>query len=245
MSGAAHFSPVTTQKASGAIYDQIREMILSRELKPGDKLPSERVLMQMMQRSRPTIREALRMLENAGLIQIIPGGGAVVQEPSVVSVRQPLEHIMALQAVSDAELYEYRSYIEEAIAGWAAQRRTEADLEALWKCIEDSRAQIDDFDVFLKLDVQFRILVAEASHNRLAVIMENVIHSMVIDMLSKALAVKSMEQRHTLNIDIIKDNERIYEAIEKRNSELARKEIRRQTILFLEDSKLDHLLEEQ
>ena len=84
MSKSTKFSPVVTQKACGIIYDQIRSMIVAGDLSPGDKLPSERALMSMMQRSRPTIREALRMLENAGLIQIIPGGGAVVREPSLV-----------------------------------------------------------------------------------------------------------------------------------------------------------------
>lgn len=236
MSNLDSFSPVVTQKASAAIYDQIRSMILGGELKPGDKLPSERALMDRMQRSRPTIREALHMLENAGLIRIVPGGGAVVSEPSVAAVQQPLEGLMALQSVSDVELVEYRSFIEETVAAWAAQRRTEDDLAALRACIAEAETLVDDFDAFLKLDVEFRVLIAKASHNRLASIMENVIYGIVVNMLTKMFSVKGREQRHELNVAILADNRRIYHAIEQHDSELARKEIRRQTVLFQEDN---------
>jgi DNA-binding FadR family transcriptional regulator len=59
------FSPFATQRASEVIYEQIRELIISGQLKPSDRLPSERTLMEMYHRSRPTIREALRMLESS------------------------------------------------------------------------------------------------------------------------------------------------------------------------------------
>lgn len=231
------FSPVVTQKASGAIYDQIRGMIVSGELGPGDKLPSERMLMSMMQRSRPTIREALRMLENAGLIQIVPGGGAIVREPSLVSVQQPLESIMALQSISNEELFEYRFYIEEMTAAWAAQRRTEEDLAALRECIQASGTLVDDFDAFLKMDIRFRTLMAQASHNRLATVMEGVIYNIVVNTIAAAFAPEKRERRHEINVNVIEDNQRIYDAIEKQDSELAREEIRRQAQFFLRETK--------
>lgn len=236
MSSTASFSPIITKKASEIIYDQIRGKIISGSLKPGDKLPSERSLMDMMQRSRPTVREALRMLEKAGLVQIIPGGGAVVMEPSILSVQQPLESIMALQSVSALELFEYRSYIEEAIAGWSAQRRTEEDLAAMRACIEASKKVVDNFDAFLKLDVQFHLLVAQASHNRLAIVMEQVVHNILLDVLSIAFSPKSTERRHEINLNVIRDNRRIYEAIEKQDSELAQREMRRNLKLFWDDN---------
>lgn len=238
MPNTSLFSPVVTQKASGAIYDQIRNMIVVGDLKPGDKLPSERSLMDMMQRSRPTIREALRMLENAGLIQIVPGGGAIVREPSISSIQQPLESIMALQSISDEELFEYRFYIEEMAASWAAQRRTEEDLAALRSCIESLKKLVDDFDAFLKWDVQFRSLIAKASHNRLAMVMEGVIYNIVVNILSEMFAPESWTRRHEINLNVIKDNQRIYDTIASQDSESARQEIRRQAQLFLEGEEL-------
>ena len=64
---------VLNKKASESIFEEIRERILKGELRPNDRLPSERALIDVYHRSRPTIREALRMLEHAGLIMSIPG----------------------------------------------------------------------------------------------------------------------------------------------------------------------------
>lgn len=69
--------PVETQRASAAIYEQVKGLILDGQLKPGDRLPSERALMDLMGRSRPTIREALRMLERDGFIHTVPAAAAL------------------------------------------------------------------------------------------------------------------------------------------------------------------------
>ena len=76
------FQPAATKRASEIIYEQVREMIVKGKLKPGDRLPNERAMMEMFQRSRPTVREALRMLERSGYIRTSAGSnGAVVTEP--------------------------------------------------------------------------------------------------------------------------------------------------------------------
>lgn len=75
------FTPAKTQRASEVIYQQIYPKIVSGELKPGDRLPSERELAQQFQRSRPIVREALRMLQQDGLLETSIGssGGAIVR----------------------------------------------------------------------------------------------------------------------------------------------------------------------
>ena len=79
-SSKALFTPAKTQRASEAIYNQIYPKIISGELRPGDRLPPERELAEMFQRSRPVVREALRMLQQEGLIETAVGssGGAVL-----------------------------------------------------------------------------------------------------------------------------------------------------------------------
>lgn len=214
MSENLHFSPVITQKASEVIFDQIRAMILSGGLRPGDKLPSERALMQQLERSRPTIREALRMLENAGLIRIIPGGGAVVASPSSASVRQPLEQLVAMREITNEELLEFRSLNEMALAAWAAQRRTEEDLRALKRCIREAAEQINDFDRFIQLDILFHATLADAAKNRMCGVVEKVIHQMVNDILSRAFSAKSEAEQQQMCREILSSHERIVAAIE-------------------------------
>lgn len=93
------WQPVKTRRASEEIYLQLREFILSGQLKPGDRLPSERAMMAQLNRSRPTIREALRMLEQGGYIASTHGApGAVVQEPSLHGVEEPLAEMIPAQS---------------------------------------------------------------------------------------------------------------------------------------------------
>ena len=119
------WQPVKTRRASEEIYLQLREFILSGQLKPGDRLPSERAMMAQLNRSRPTIREALRMLEQGGYIASTHGApGAVVQEPSLHGVEEPLAEMIQLNQISLQELGEYRLNNDSTIAMWAAQRRS-------------------------------------------------------------------------------------------------------------------------
>ncbi len=92
------FAPATTQRASDVIYQQIYEKIASGELKTGDRLPSERELADQFHRSRPSVREALRMLQQNKLIKIAVGvnGGAIVQGISLESAEQPLRELITI-----------------------------------------------------------------------------------------------------------------------------------------------------
>ena len=134
MHNAVHidWQPIKARRASEDIYAQLRDLITSGALKPGDRLPSERAMMEQLQRSRPTIREALRMLEQGGYVASTHGAsGAVVQELTIDGVEEPLAAMLQVNQISLEELGEYRESNDGTIAAWAAQRRTEDDLSAL------------------------------------------------------------------------------------------------------------------
>ena len=130
------WQPIGDRRASEAIYEQLRELITSGTLRPGDRLPSERAMMEQLHRSRPTIREALRMLEQGGYVASTHGAsGAVVQELTIDGVEQPLTAMLRLNQISLEELGEYRAVNDGTIAGWAALRRSEADLADMEACL--------------------------------------------------------------------------------------------------------------
>ena len=106
-SSKALFTPAKTQRASEAIYNQIYPKIISGELRPGDRLPPERELAEMFQRSRPVVREALRMLQQEGLIETAVGssGGAVIRGVSLKSVEEPLKNLVAMGAINPAPVW--------------------------------------------------------------------------------------------------------------------------------------------
>lgn len=164
--------PVETKRASEAIYEQVKGLILNGELKPGDRLPSERNMMDLFQRSRPTIREALRMLERSGYIRAIAGSnGAVVLELNDKSLEENMEDALQVGKITLAELSEYRLTSEVATAAWAAKRRTQEDLDQMRALLDEMEAAIDSFDGFTELDPQFHGLLAQAAKNKVSQVM--------------------------------------------------------------------------
>jgi DNA-binding GntR family transcriptional regulator len=112
------------------VVEQIQETILSGKLKPGEMLPSERELKAMLQVSRGTLREALRVLEQKGLIEIKlgVGGGAVVQDMSYDQMNESLALLIRYQKVSLRHLSEFRVGVEGRVSALAAARATPADI---------------------------------------------------------------------------------------------------------------------
>ena len=132
------------QKASAAIYEQIRSKILSGELKPGDKLPPEREMIDMFQRSRPTIREAMRMLENKNYIST-SRKGAFVNKPTTDQASQTLNSLMRLRLVSEEDLLSVRHICETVVLKTACQTRTEQDIAVMQNILNESYEIRNDF----------------------------------------------------------------------------------------------------
>ena len=170
------FAPAETQRACEVIYEQIKEKILSGELKPGDKLPSERAMMELLHRSRPSVREALRMLERGGFIRIVPGSrGALILEPNTDGVEQSLSNLMRSKMISIKEMSDYRRVNDVMVSEWAAKRRTDEDIAAITQLVKKSEQVMGDYRSFIALDPEFHYLIALAAKNEVACIMTQVL----------------------------------------------------------------------
>jgi GntR family transcriptional regulator, transcriptional repressor for pyruvate dehydrogenase complex len=165
------FEPVRTRHTFEEAAEQIAEKVRSGQLRQGDKLPSERDLAVQMEISRPTLREAARVLVDAGVMEVRrgPGGGMYVRSDVV-----PLELVRERSSVRLSEVaavLEARRLIEPGVAQLAAQRATRDDVEALERSIDAMRAicergyRAEDEDRFLQLDMQFHLAIARASAN--------------------------------------------------------------------------------
>jgi GntR family transcriptional regulator, transcriptional repressor for pyruvate dehydrogenase complex len=161
------FRPVNQGRMSEVIVEQIRLLIRQGQLTPGDRLPAERDLCERFQVSRVTIREALRVLEAAGLIEIRVGarGGAFVTAPSSVRVGEGIADLLTMSSLSAAEVTEARMVIELGIIPMVCQRADERDLAELRELCRQAKAAMGDQGRQLKLSAEFHIRVAQASHN--------------------------------------------------------------------------------
>ena len=214
--------PVETRRASEKIYDQIRQLILDGEIKPGDRLPSERKMMDMMKRSRPTIREAMRMLERDGYIKIFSGSiGAVVQEINVDNAVQSLETVMQMNLVTVENVLEFRRMTESEAAKLAAKRGTSEGLKKIEDILKLSGEAFGNAEQFKDYDLKFHLAVAEASHNAMYVIMLQVCRNMIDESLTEILGTGKNQEREERYRRIHAAHCAIYEAIKKGQGDMA------------------------
>jgi len=142
--GAARYigQVVRAPKTAELIATLYRRQIVRGELRPGDTLPSEQQLMEQFGVSRPTLREAFRILEAEDLISVKRGsrGGARVTQPSLSVAARYVGLLLQVQGTTIADVYEARMVLEPACARLLARRRTKQDLADLTACIEELRA---------------------------------------------------------------------------------------------------------
>ena len=233
------WQPVEGKRVSEAIYEQLRQQIMDGKLKPGDRLPSERAMMQQLGRSRPTIREALRMLEQGGYISSTHGAsGAVVLEPTLDGVEQPLTEMIQLNQISLEELGEYREVNDSTIAGWAALRRSDEDIAALECCLTQAEEALGDYRRFVELDVAFHSLMSRATGNQVAVIVTDVLGRVEQQTLLKKMLTISADDRRALARRILERHREILDAIRRQDDDSARRAMQEHTRAAGQDLKV-------
>ena len=165
------FEPVRTRRTFEEAAEQIAGKVRAGELRRGDKLPPERDLAVTMEISRPTLREAVRILADAGVVEVRRGpGGGIFVAGDVVPVELVRER-SSLRLEEMADVLEARRIVEPGVARLAAQRASDEALAALERSIEDMRAICDrgydaaDEERFLQLDLQFHLGLARAAGN--------------------------------------------------------------------------------
>jgi GntR family transcriptional repressor for pyruvate dehydrogenase complex len=211
------FQPATTMRASEVIYNQIYEKIASGDLRPGDTLPSERELAEQFRRSRPSVREALRMLQQDGLLKINVGsaGGAVVQSISLKTVEAPLKKLVEIGAINLADLVEYRHINDRGCARLAAAHRTEEDIRAMQQILDAAEANICTPKSFQQYDIAFHTALAKASHNDLALLINDVIVGLNTDAFLQAIQNYPVERHQQINREIFESHSAILKAVIK------------------------------
>lgn len=160
------FTPVKNKKIYQLIVEQIQEMILSGQLKAGDKLPSERTMAETFQASRASIREAVRSLEILGIIETRQGEGSFIRETTGNQWLEPLSVMFKLSGGTFNEILEMRQILETQAARLAADRISEDEKEHLQYLIKALKESKDEEEM-VQYDQAFHMLIAEASRNML------------------------------------------------------------------------------
>ncbi len=162
-------------RAFHAIVDQIRDDIIQGRRRPGDRLPPEQVLAQQFKLSRSGVREALRVLEFQGLVDVRHGyaGGVFVAKQGLTHVLRALNMSLQLGQLEVDELYEARILIEPTIIRLAVQHADDAIMQQLEANIQRAKDLIASGRDAFATNLEFHAVLAQASGNRvLALVMQ-------------------------------------------------------------------------
>jgi len=138
---------------------QIKQLISGGELKPGDKLLSERELADKLQVSRVSVREAIRSLEMLGFIEIRHGEGTFVRDTNADDVIRPLAMFLAMERGSLLDMFEVRRIFEAATSALAAERATSKDLQNIKEWLDLMKGSENTHDA-VENDLRFHFAIA-------------------------------------------------------------------------------------
>lgn len=182
------FSKVSVGRISERIVEQIRLLLQRGQLRPGDRLPAERDLCVRFGASRVSVREALRVLEASGLVEIRVGarGGAFVTAPGSDRIGAGLADLISLSASSAAHVTEVRLILETGIVPLVCQRATEQDLADLAEIGQRSEEALRTTGHSPALSAEFHIRVARATHNPAIAMLAESLRSLLLITLQQA-----------------------------------------------------------
>lgn len=183
------FLPVRTRRAFEAVCDQIRQQIAQGGLHPGDRLPGERELAEQFNVSRIAVREALRSLEAAGVVQArtgLNGGFFIHRGSSSTGITQTVQDMVSLGQISIANVTEARVELMSVAIRLACARATEAELDAIEADIEHHTAlfRTGGGSRNSKSVIEFYRLIARATHNEVIVLMVDGLSEIIRAMLA-------------------------------------------------------------
>jgi GntR family transcriptional repressor for pyruvate dehydrogenase complex len=165
VTGGLAIRQVRKAKVYHEIVDQIKGLITDGRINPGDRLPPERELAELFQASRNSVRDAIRVLEQMGLIESRQGDGTYVRTLSADELTEPLALCLLQSRTQMKELWEVRRILEPALAESAASCITEEELVELELVLEVQQRKVQAGAIALEEDTAFHYGIAEAARN--------------------------------------------------------------------------------
>ena len=223
------YSSVKNEKVSELIAQQIKDSIVNGTMKPGDRLPPVRRLVENFEASPASVREALKSLEASGLLTMKPGSGVFVAELNSQPMGECLTSILRIRKTSIDEITQARVILEPAIVRLASRNRSPDDLDKLELNIRESSLLAEARQSGHAKNIEFHALIAEATHNVILILTVQT----VLDALREiTLEIKDGPFRLDVVREIVKIHREIVQAIRKKDVDDAYKLMLRDVFNF-------------
>jgi GntR family transcriptional regulator, transcriptional repressor for pyruvate dehydrogenase complex len=189
---------IRVRKAGEVVAERFRQQIANGALAIGHQLPSEEELTTMFGIARTTLREALRVLESQGLLEIKRGrgGGGIITMPRLENLSQSLALVLQLQRTTLGDLDDARMLLEPPLAGRLASQHTDEDLEVLTAIVDQAHqcAETDDKSGFGKAAAALHEAIIERGGNNTMAVIGALLHDLMDRHLRSAAEISDHEQ---------------------------------------------------
>lgn len=214
------FEVVRRNRVYEEVAKQIERLIL-KKLQPGDKLPSERELAEMLRVSRGSIRDAIRGLELLGLVEPRQGTGTIVREISADSVVNPFANALKRRKELVSELIDFRKMLEPPLAARAATHASPEEVAEMEEILRRQEEKQHQGDAGVAEDTEFHYSVALASDNSVVLKVIDILMDLLRDTRARSLQVEGRPQKS------LSGHRRILAAIKRHDGEAAKAAMRR------------------
>jgi GntR family transcriptional repressor for pyruvate dehydrogenase complex len=195
--------------------------LILKKLKPGDKLPSERELAEMLQVSRSSIRDAIRGLELRGVVEPRQGAGTIVREASADSVVNPFANALKRRREMVSELLDFRKMLEPPLAARAATHASADEIAEMEEILQRQEAKLSRGENTIDEDAEFHYAVALASGNSVVLKVLDIVMDLLRDTRERSLQVEGRPRKSLIG------HQRILAAIKRQDAESAKAAMRR------------------
>jgi len=192
-------SKITATNAVDIIISQIREMIISKTLKMGDKLPPERKLAEQFGVSRSQVREAINKLQFYGMVKVQPQSGTVVSGVGINAFQGLLTDVLKIEKSDFQSLVDTRILLEKEAARLAALNRTEEDITSISEALGQYEDRLSTHKDAEKEDLLFHIKIAEASGNTVLKALMQIISPDIVSSIIELKVCNDVSNRKTIN----------------------------------------------
>jgi len=214
------FEIVRKNKVYEEVARQIERLIL-KKLKPGDKLPSERELAEMLQVSRSSIRDAIRGLELMGLVEPRQGAGTIVREVSAGGLVNPFATALKQRQALVSELLDFRKMLEPPLAARAATHASPEEVAEMEEILQRQEDKLSRDETTIAEDAEFHYSVALASGNSVVLKVLDILMDLLRETRERSLQVEGRPKKSLMG------HRKILTAIKHQDAEAAKAAMRR------------------
>ncbi len=197
------------------IIEEIKNIILVNNLLPGDTLPTENELTESLNVSKSSVREAIKILEAVGIVEIKRGCGTILSESSSKGFMNVLFYQLLMKEINKDEFADFRKMLEIAYTEMAIHNITDSEIKEIEKNLKEFKEKVYNKTISADDDIEFHTLILKATHNSIVISLGEAILFLFKEGIEKAL------EKNPLHA--LKDHEVILEGIKEKNMEKIKK----------------------